>query len=77
MEYVVHYENQQSYTDIKRYSDVNLAIIKEAKVKRLRLGSDNINKVRIDKYQIYLIPIFTEFILTHVTKGKTYCFLLS
>lgn len=55
MEYIVHYENQKSYADIKRYSDVNLLIIKEAKLKRLGLGSDNINKVRIDKYKIYLI----------------------
>ena len=55
MEYIVHYENQQSYTDTKRYSDVNLLIIKEAKLKRLGLGSDNINEVRIDKYKIYLI----------------------
>ena len=67
MEYIVHYENQQSYTDIKSYSDVNLLIIKEAKLKRLGLGSDNINKVRIDRHNIYLIQIFMEFILTHVT----------
>ena len=67
MEYIVYYENQQSYTDIKRYSDVNLLIIKEAKLKRLGLGSDNINKVQIDRYKIYLIQIFMEFILTHVT----------
>ena len=67
MEYIVYYENQQSYTDIKRYSDVNLSIIKEAKLKRLGLGSDNINKVRLGRYKIYLIQIFMEFILTHVT----------
>ena len=67
MEYIVHYESQQSYTDIKRYSGVNLLIIKEAKLKRLGIVSDNINKVRIDKYKIYLIHIFMEFILTYVT----------
>ena len=67
MECIVHYESQLSYTDIKRYNDVNLTIIKEAKLKRLRLDSNDTNKVRIDKYQIYSILIFTEFILTHVT----------
>ena len=67
MECIVHYESQLSYTDIKRYNDVNLAIIKEAKLKRLRLDSNNTNKVRTDKYHIYSILIFTEFNLTHVT----------
>ena len=73
---IVRYENQLSYTDIKRYNDANLATIKEAKLKRLGLDSNNTNKVGIDKYQIYLIHIFTEFILSPVTLGKKYCFLV-
>ena len=77
MDCIVHYENQLSYTDIKRYNDVNLTTIKETKLERLGLDSNNTNKVGIDKYQIYLIHIFTESILSHVTLVKKYCFLVS
>jgi len=38
MECIVHYKKQSNYSQLKRLTEVNIQRIREAKVKRLKIG---------------------------------------
>ena len=45
---VVHYPNQQKYSNIKDISDINKEKITAAKEKRSRIGGDHLHKKQCD-----------------------------
>ena len=49
---VVHYQNQQRYSNIKDISDINKEKITAAKEKRSRIGGDHLHKKQCDTIQM-------------------------
>ena len=73
---IIHYENQSSYSIIKKLSETNINRIFEAKEKRSRIGGRNShadqikqipNEIDLELHLVHLEPCFKRYFLRFIS----------